>query len=258
MSQLSTPAILLRRLDYGDFDVIITFFTLKNGKMSLIAKSAKKSTKRFAGVLELFSVLDVVASRGRGKGLPVLQEAVLKQPFSRIRADFRKTAFASYWAELINNWMEDNFPQAELFSLFEHVLSELDRAALAEEALSVLFQMRLLRLSGHRPHLRDCSMCHRGLEDIRQTHVLLDLKMGGIVCGDCRGRSASRMSLAKGTIKQLVWIDSGDLAKAARIRFNPSALMEITQFLEEFVCFHLGKEPRSLKFLRQIRAQYSK
>ncbi|MDJ0816539.1 MAG: DNA repair protein RecO [Desulfobacterales bacterium] len=253
MSKFSTPAILLRRMDYGDFDIIITFFTLKKGKMSLIAKSAKKSTKRFAGILELFSVLDVVASRGRGRGMPVLQEAVLKQPFGSIRADFKKTAFASYWAELIYNWMEENYPQVELFSLFEHVLSELDCGTGSEEAISVLFQMRFLSLSGHRPHLSDCSMCHRHLADIRQTNVVLDLKIGGIVCENCRGRSASRVSLSRGTIKQLLWVDSGDLGKAARIRFSPSALKEITQFLEAFICFHLGKEPRSLKFLRQIR-----
>ena len=98
-------------MDYGDFDVIITFFTLKKGKLSLIAKAAKKSTKRFAGILELFSVLEVVAGSGRNKGLSVLQEAVLKRPFSAIRADFRKTAYASYWAELIYNWIEENFKQ---------------------------------------------------------------------------------------------------------------------------------------------------
>ncbi|MBW1752074.1 MAG: DNA repair protein RecO [Deltaproteobacteria bacterium] len=85
MSSFETPAIMLRRVDFGDYDLIITFFTLKQGKKSVIAKSAKKSTKRFAGILELFSVLDIVFGKGRGKGLPVLQEAALKHPFAGIR-----------------------------------------------------------------------------------------------------------------------------------------------------------------------------
>jgi DNA repair protein RecO (recombination protein O) len=253
MPVFSTPAILLRRLDYGDFDVIITFFTLKSGKLTLIAKSAKKSTKRFAGILELFSVLDLVASTGRGKGLPVLQEAVLKQPFSGIRSDFRKTAYASYWAELIYNWMEDNYKQDALYSLFEHVLSELDSAQKPEAALNILFQMRFLNLSGHRPHLTACSLCQKELDNIRQTKIILDLKGGGILCGNCSSRSASRISLARGTIKQLLWVESGDLAKATRMKFSPVALKESTHFLEEFASYHLGKQPRSLKFLRQVR-----
>jgi DNA repair protein RecO (recombination protein O) len=253
MPVFSSPAILLRRMDYGDFDVIITFFTLKRGKLSLIAKSAKKSTKRFAGILELFSVLEVVAGTSRSRGLSVLQEAVLKQPFSAIRADFRKTAYASYWAELVYNWIEENFKQVSLYHLFEHVLAELDSGRTAPAGLNILFQMRFLALSGHRPNLANCSVCRKELENIKQDKFVLDSQRGGIVCKNCRTGSASRALLGKGTIKQLLWVDSGDLAKATRIKFSQSALKEGTEFLEEFVCYHLGKQPRSLKFLRQIR-----
>ena len=253
MPVFSTPAILLRRMDYGDFDVIITFFTLEKGKLTLIAKSAKKSTKRFAGILELFSVLHLVAGSSRGKGMPVLQEAVLKEPFSNIRADFKKTAYASYWAELIYNWMEDNYRQDALYYLFEHVLTELDTGQSTDAALNILFQIRFLNLSGHRPHLAACSQCRKELEQIRQAKILLDLRRGGILCGNCSHLSASRISLSVGTIKQLMWVESGNLVKATRMKFSTSALKESTQFLEEFVCYHLGKQPRSLKFLRQIR-----
>ena len=65
MSQLSTSAILIRRRDYGDYDLVLTFFTLSHGKVSLIAKAAKKSTRRFAGVLELFSEIDIAGAAGR-------------------------------------------------------------------------------------------------------------------------------------------------------------------------------------------------
>ena len=253
MPAFTTPAILLRRMDYGDFDVIITFFTLKKGKLTLIAKSAKKSTKRFAGILELFSILDVVTGGGRGKGMLVLQEAVLREPFSEIRADFRKTAYASYWAELIYNWLEDQYKQEALYYLLEHVLSELNSGRTAENALHILFQMRFLSLTGHRPHLTACSQCRKSLDDIEQNRIHLDLQMGGILCAKCSSRSGSRIALSRGTIKQLMWIGSGPLAKASRMKFNPPALNESTRFLEDFINFHLGKQPRSLKFLRQIR-----
>jgi recombinational DNA repair protein (RecF pathway) len=62
MSSLSTPAIILRRIEYGDFDLILSFLTLEKGKLSAIAKSARKSTKRFGGILELFAALDILCS----------------------------------------------------------------------------------------------------------------------------------------------------------------------------------------------------
>ena len=95
MPIFTSPAIVLRRTDFGDYDLILTFFTLKKGKISAIAKSAKKSTKRFGGILELFSVLDIVCSARIDRDLMVLQEADLKNSFSGIRADLNKTAYAS-------------------------------------------------------------------------------------------------------------------------------------------------------------------
>jgi DNA repair protein RecO (recombination protein O) len=113
--------------------------------------------------------------------------------------------------------------------------------------------MRFLALSGHRPNLDDCSVCRKELENIKQDKIITDSQRGGILCKNCRTGSASRMLLGKGTIKQLLWVESGALAKATRIKFSQPALKEGTEFLEEFVCYHLGKQPRSLKFLRQIR-----
>ena len=85
MSIIASPAVLLRRVDYGDFDLILTLFTRTTGKISVIAKHAKKSKKRFAGVLELFSVVKITCQASRRAGLPVLQEALLEEPFAAIR-----------------------------------------------------------------------------------------------------------------------------------------------------------------------------
>jgi len=253
MPTFSTPAIMLRRIDFGDYDLIITFFSLNRGKVSVIAKSAKKSTKRFSGILELFSVLNIVCSSGRGKGLPVLQEAALKHPFSRIRADIKKTAYASYWTELVKEWIEEGKKQAQLYHLLQYVLGELDRGYTPEAVLSILFQIRFMAISGYNPNLRQCSICRTQLEEIEKSSVIFDLSRGGLVCERCSPGSLQRILLSKGTIKQLLWIEKGDLAKARRIRFTPQASNEGLEFLEAFVPYHLGKEPKSLKFLRQIR-----
>jgi DNA repair protein RecO (recombination protein O) len=253
MPVFSTPAILLRRLDYGDFDLILTFLSLERGKISLIAKSAKKSTKRFAGILELFSLMEVVASTGKGRGLPVLQEAALKSPFSTIRNDIRKTAYASYWCELLYKWVEENQKQAPLYYLLKHVLSQLDGGAPAAAEISIFFQMRLLNISGHGPSLRQCGRCRKNLETIECNPVVFDIAKGAILCDGCASGAGGRIRLSKGTIKQLLWVESGDLKKASRVRFGAQAIKEGLEFLEAFVPYIMGMQPQSLKFLRQIR-----
>ena len=253
MPVFTSPAVLLRKLDYGDFDLILTFLSLQRGKISLIAKSAKKSTKRFAGILELFSLMEVVASTGKGRGLPVLQEATLISPFSTIRNDIHKTAYASYWCELINNWVEKNQKQVQLFYLLKYVLNQLDSGESPAAQISILFQMKLLHLTGHGPNLRQCGRCKKSLEIIQPNQVVFDIAKGAILCDECSPGAGGRVRLSKGTLKQLIWFESGDLKKASRIRFGNQGLTEALEFLETFVPYAMGVQLQSLKFLKQIR-----
>jgi DNA repair protein RecO (recombination protein O) len=253
MTMLSTPAILLRRIDYGDDDLILKFFTLERGQLTAIAKSAKKSTKRFAGILELFSILQIVVNIRKGKGMPVLQEASLEEPFSTIRASIEKTAYASYWAELVQGWMEELESQPQMFHLLRYALAQLHGGTGPAAALSILFQMQMLRLAGFRPNLCRCSRCGTELPLTGTGRFALDLAGGGMRCDSCSTSTGRLPALSTSTIKQLLWVESENLPKAARMKFSPDAIREGIEFLEAFVPYHLGRQPRSLKFLRQIR-----
>ncbi len=244
---------MLRRVEYGDYDLIITFFTSDRGKLSAIANSAKKSKKRFVGILELFSVLDIVISHSRRNGLAVLAEAELSQPFDKIRNDIVKTAYASYWAELINKWLEEKDKQTSLYKLLYYVLHQLDQNAMPKEYLSILFQIRFVKSAGLRPNLGECYICGLELDKIADSIINFDIKRGGIICNNCRQGSTKQFSFSKGTIKQLLWIERGNIQKASRIRFTKQALKEGLKFLETFVPYHMENELKSLNFLKQIR-----
>jgi DNA repair protein RecO (recombination protein O) len=254
----TTHAIVLRRVEYGDYDLIITLFTPDQGKVSVIAKSAKKSTKRFPGILELFARLEVVIRRGRRKGgLAVLQEASLTAAFFHIRESILKTAYASYWAELLNIWLEEGQPQSALYRLLAHVLEELDARRTPPEVLSLMFQLRLLALAGFRPDLEHCTLCRCDPTCKLENKVYASLSKGGIVCCDCARDQASdhlkTWPLTKGTVKQLRWLEGGDATRARRLKISSQTLAEGQAFLEAFVPYYLGRTPRSLRFLQHLR-----
>lgn len=248
----TTPAILLRRVDFGDNDLILTFFSLTHGKISLIAKSAKKSRKRFCGALDLFSVSELVCSTGKGR-LPVLQEATICHPFCQIRAHFKKTAYASYFAEIINNWMEPDVAQPRTFELLYQVLDRLDRSYLPDELLSIVFQMTLLITSGFSPNFSTCCRCHTEMDCLNGGRIGINFAKGGLICSSCNSAVSPTVYLSRGTIKQLQWMGCGNWNKIARARFSAQSIQESLGFLEAFVPFHLGKEPKSLSVLRQFR-----
>ena len=254
MTYLSTSAIVLRRRAYGDFDLILTVLTQEFGVSTLIAKSAKKSTKRFPGILEHFDGLDIVYRQPRGRGLPILEEATLERNFGIVRSDVVKTAYASYWSELVMMWLEAGEPRRDIYDLLAFVLEALSHDAAPAALLSLLFQMRFVGQEGLRPVLERCTCCHKEVEDLPQNLFCIDLRQGGIVCNQCPGPDARQLKLGKGTLKQLLWMAKGDLEKAMRVRFAARSMEEATLFMEAFVPFHIGRSPKSLGFLRQIRS----
>ena len=254
MPHASSPAIVLRVTEHGDYDKIITCLTRKRGKIPLIAKGAKKSIKRFAGVLELFSVLNLVWSFGRGRGLPVLQEASVVHAFEQIRTDITKMAYASYWCELVDRWMEQGQQQVAVYKLLEYTLDQLDSGGLSEHSLHVSFQLRFMTLSGFRPGFDQCHVCQKPLEEFGRSSIAFDVRRGGVLCGQCAPQQTGPLGLSMGTVKLLSWVLNAPLGKLNRVGFSRQAIEESVRMLEAFVVYHLGKETKSLKFLKQIES----
>lgn len=247
----TTPAILLRKVEYGDHDVVLTFLTPFEGKVSAFAKNAKKSVKRFSGVLELFTLLEIVVRKG--KGLPYLEEASILSPYAAIRTNYLKSAYAAYWAEVTIQWLEEGVPQERLFALFEAALAALHDARRSPGTVSILFQLHFLEIAGFAPSLSQCVGCGASLSDLAEEPVIFDLDRGGLACPRCRGEARHRMSLSVGTVKQLRWVLDEGLEGAFRLRFSPAAEREGLALLERFLPRHLGREPKSLSFLAKIR-----
>jgi DNA repair protein RecO (recombination protein O) len=257
MSDVNAQAVLLKRIDYGDNDLIVTLLMPKVGKLTVIAKSAKKSKKRFPGILELFNQLSVVYSQNQRGKLPLLKEAALQDAFINIRADIDKTAHASYWVELINLWLEEGHPQDAFYYLLYEVLTALDRDEVSYQILNIYFQIKFLNLAGLQPRLTSCCQCQVQTDCLPFEKVMVSIKAGGIVCCDCSRSDASnrKFALSKGTLKQLIWIADRRLPAAKRVRFSITALKETRDFLEAFVPYHVGRVPKSLKFIKRLRGQ---
>lgn len=249
MSSLVTPAILIRRVDFGDHDIICTFMTENFGKITAIAKNAKKSVKRFGGSLELFTESNIVITKGKRRDILFLLEAYLETPNSYIRQSISKTAYASYFSEIINLWMEENFKQRSVFRLLSQSLKDLDEKTKPAE-ISIFFQIQFLNLAGIAPEFSGCSCTQ--MDDIKTPKLIFNLGKGSIICNKCSDNPVG-IPLSKGTIKLFKWIEDCDPTKTDRIKFSKGALSEGLLFLEQFLPYHLGKNPRSLNFLRDLR-----
>lgn len=258
MPDFCTDAILLRKIEYGDHDFIITFLTHSQGKISVIAKNAKQSVKRFAGALDLFSLnhIQCTAPKKNKDSLTILSQADLENGFGNIRYNVLKTGYACYWVELVHLWLEEGKQQTRLYELLYFSLDMLNRSDIPMEVLSLMFQIRFMSLSGFAPNIEFCENCKTPMDQILQKHIRFDFKEGKIICNNCLGKASGYgMPVSKGTLKQLVWINTTDIQRADRIKFSNSGIQEGELLLESFIPFHIGRTFKTLTFLRRMRQE---
>ncbi|MBI3946527.1 MAG: DNA repair protein RecO [Armatimonadetes bacterium] len=253
----TTGALVLRRINLSEYDKILTLFTEERGKLSAVAKGARKPVSRLAGATELFAHVRLQLAVGRS--LDVVTQAETVDAFQLIRDDLGRIAYASVMAELLDRFTEERDPHPDLFRLTLGSLRALAHAA-HPDLQTHWFTLRLLAGVGYRPHLEDCVV---GREPVAGPGpVAFSPSHGGVVCGTHRRGSADAipvhpdtLSLA-GALMRLAPEHEAALALLAP-HAPPARRRELDRLLTAHIQHRLERPIKSLDFLREVQAVYA-
>jgi len=247
MRELRSEAIVLRHLDYGESDRIVTFFAPGHGRFRGFARGARKSRRRFAASLEPFASVILHWSPPRSGSLVTLKEAELVDLRVGLRADLPAIALAGYACELIEALFAEEEAQDQVYELLLALLDHLSICGGTPMA-RLLFELRLLNLSGYIPHLLHCSSCFGALPG---PEVPFDAERGGSLCPLCAGggRAVTVSLLTLGSVSRIL---RGPLTAFAEIRLGEQTLAEGERLVADALRMHLTRPLRSGSFLEQV------
>lgn len=143
-SDLRSEAIVLRRVNYGESDRILTFLT-PTGKVSALAHGVRKEKSRLAGGIELFSVTEIVVHQGHAN-LATLTSARMLNFYGNILASLPRLELASACLKKIERFAEQT-DNPEFFTILEQVLAGLNHGY-DNLLVQTWFNFQLLRASG--------------------------------------------------------------------------------------------------------------
>jgi DNA repair protein RecO (recombination protein O) len=175
--------IVLRNKAYGESDQLLYVFTRERGKVSMIAKGAKKPRSRFGAVTEAFTVADFVCYQHSSTSMPSLSQADIIAHHQHIRADLLLTAYGAYWLELVDHVIVDKEPAPMLYQQLGILLQQLDEGK-DPEILTRLLELVVLTSAGYQPVCSHCASCGDEWEIGKE--VAFSLSHGGTVCKKCR------------------------------------------------------------------------
>jgi DNA repair protein RecO (recombination protein O) len=151
MKQQTTPAIILRRTNYGEADRIITFLT-PVGKVKAIVKGVRRSKSKLAGGIELFSENRITFLETRGD-LARIVSTRLEVYWDGIITELQRMMFGYEAMKLIDKIIEDEADRS-YYDLLKATLEALNSLDLPLAAVQVWFYARFLKLQGREPNLK--------------------------------------------------------------------------------------------------------
>jgi len=240
MRNVTDEALIIGLMDYRENDRIVSFFTRDHGRISGVARGAKRSVKRFGGALELFSRLTLNFTPA--EGLVTVHDVDPVTIYPNIRATLEGIAHAGYACELVAALAPEQMANQRLFRLLAAYLEHLDRCP-ASRPDRHFFEINLLNILGYRPPLESCCRCGDSLGDMGGDWR--GGEDGGICCPRC-GLGGARLG-GEAIAGLLLSLTTG---RFGQVIFPQRGLVEVGAYLEAFIADHLQRPLKSLAFLR--------
>ncbi|MEM1058343.1 MAG: DNA repair protein RecO [Verrucomicrobiota bacterium] len=123
---VQTEGIVVERRPYGDTSLIVRWLTPELGRISTIAKGARKPKSVWAGQIDLFYHCQLLAAPPRSGDLYQLREAQLQHVYRNLSRDWILPVALQYFGDLIAAVTEEGTALPEEFALYQRALAYLD------------------------------------------------------------------------------------------------------------------------------------
>lgn len=277
MDPLKTDAIVLRVVEFSESSCIVTLFTKELGKISTIAKGARRKKSPFEAALDLIAICRIVFLHKSSQSLDILTEAKLHRRFRSSAKDLQRFYAGLYVIELLNLMTDEADPHEALFDQAVtaiETIDSIDDQTFAQERPSktlshrptqdrswehavMHFEIHLLDLLGHLPMLTHCVDCGRKKTTVNR--VEFGLNRGGIICQNCRPGKSSIISLSSEGLELMLKLtgeeiprqqtDGDDQEVEVIDLCDQPGYGEVQQLIRMYITHLIGHPPKLYKYL---------
>ena len=202
----SATGIILRTRPLTETSLIVNWLTPDCGRISTVAKGARRPKSPFAGKLDLFYLAEFSFTRSHRSELHALREVKLKSLNSSLREDMGWLQQAAYCTRLIEQATETDTPMPAIYHLLHGVLENIPQYP-AQPQTIFAFELKFLHELGLSPDLDE-------------------------------------IKLTPGTQQIVNALTTQEWPMIARLKLSDAQAAELKRFLHGFLIFHLGRIPK--------------
>jgi DNA repair protein RecO (recombination protein O) len=245
--QAHSEAIVVRTTEYGEGHLIVVLFTRAMGKVSIMARGAKKMKSRYSSLSQLFTYGEFsfyVPNQGMG----TLSSGEIITSHHGLRIDLDKTAYSAYIAELVDKLMNEREPNGYIFEQLLAAFESIDTDKDAKIVM-MIFELKILQAAGYSPQLSECVECSGPLVRPFTFHP----RLGGMICQQCVRPHMPIVKLSDNGYKLLQTLQALDLRRLGNISLSDAIKEEVKQAIRSFLDAHVDVRMKSRTFLDQLQ-----
>ena len=179
-SAFSTPAIVLRRADWRDYDRMVTLFTPEYGRIDAVVRGCRKPKSPLLNAAEPFCAGEYQLLKVKDR--ITVTQARITNSFFELRSNYDRLSHGAFWLKLLSEVVVEDEPNEALFQMTLNALAYLTHSDLPETLLTAMFEMQLWRITGFSPNVTECVVCRTPSD---KTTLRFDAQKGGCVCAFC-------------------------------------------------------------------------
>ncbi|HDT12124.1 MAG TPA: DNA repair protein RecO [Candidatus Marinimicrobia bacterium] len=246
MKLIKDRGIILKTIKSGDTSLQVRIFSRDGGRMSIIAKGARKPVSAFFGHLNPFSVIDYEYATGNGKYIAFLRSVSEIENFTDLSRDPAKIVYASILLEITDKTSQPH-EDVETLRLLYLTLKTMKESDIPPEQIHWWFIVHFLKIHGVWPDPDHCSNCRKLL---KQAVLIMD--SGGLYCHDCASLDAGNGLTLNTPMLQIMSALTKNDIRDIRIQIsNKKTAVTMSKWLWKLLSIHY-EETENLKSIKAI------
>ena len=238
-------AVVIKTKEFKENDKLVWLYTNNLGKITAIAKGARKSKSKLLSLTLPLCYGEYVLFKG--KSLFNLQEGKITNSFQGLLDNLDKLTYSSYICELIDICVEEGEVNEGLFKDFLTCMYLLNTDALDYELLIRSFELKILKATGYGLVFDRCSICKKPIS----TSTYISLSNFGGVCEECNKDHGVYVS--KAAYSALRFLNNTPMDKVYRLNLTDDVKKQIEKVTTFIIYSNYSKRPKSLEMLNYIK-----
>lgn len=186
MKLIKVKGIVIKEISYKDNDKIITLLTDSLGKISCIARGAKKNNSPILANSQYLVYSEFILYKS--SNFYYINSANVINTFYNFRIDFDKLQIAFELTKILQSVTDENQDTSKIMTLFLNTIYMLDISEKDKRIITTSFKIKLFCLLGFAPNISTCSFCNKKITEKKENEKLeiyYDYVSNNFCCSNC-------------------------------------------------------------------------